>query len=245
MGRFVPDSVTTFGYAAEHGVESLLRFSGSDVNLTAVTASRQCASKQRGDRRWQRACVVRASGAILLSPASRTAVPAARRPGGLMPGKRDAYEELFVATYARTVQLARLLGADDPEDVAQEAFARLYIKLGRLDDPTAAGQYLRVSVLNEVRSRGRRKAVYRRHLPGLLVPASQGTPEAVEHRDEVAQLARSLDRLSARQREVIVLRYWMELSEREIATTLGISPGSVKQHASRAIGALRRDLEVE
>ena len=177
--------------------------------------------------------------------ASRTAVPAALRPGGLMASKRDAYDELFVAMYPRTVQLARLLGADDPEDVAQEAFARLYIKLGRLDDPSAAGQYLRVSVLNEVRSRGRRKAVSRRHLPALLMPAAQGPPEAIEHRDEVAQLVRSLDRLPTRQRQVLVLRYWMELSEREIATTLGVSMGSVKKHASRAVGALRRDLEVE
>ena len=129
--------------------------------------------------------------------------------------------------------------------MAQEAFSRLYLKLGRLDDPTAAGQYLRVSVLNEVRSRGRRKAVSRRHLPALLMPAAQGPTEAIEHRDEVAELVRSLDRLPTRQRQVLVLRYWMELSEREIATTLGVSMGSVKKHASRAIGALRRDLEVE
>ena len=77
------------------------------------------------------------------------------------------------------------------------------------------------------------------------MPTAQGPPEAIEHRDEVAELVRSLDRLPTRQRQVLVLRYWMELSEREIATTLGVSMGSVKKHASRAIGALRRDLEVE
>ena len=100
----------------------------------------------------------------------------------------------------------------------------------------AALSYLRTSVVNGARSRLRHRKVVRRHLSvaGPLEPvdvpaADQGVIVATEH----AALITALRALPRRQREVLVLRYWHGLSEREIATTLSVSVGTVKSSASR------------
>ncbi|MFI7440462.1 sigma-70 family RNA polymerase sigma factor [Nonomuraea indica] len=155
---------------------------------------------------------------------------------------RPSFAELFAAQYQPLVRLAGLLGADDPEDIAQEAFARLHTR--RLRDDGAALGYLRATVCNLARNRLRhlRLVRLRRPDPPEHVRSSE---HAVIVAEEHRELLRALDRLPRRQREAVVLRYWLDLSEREIAEAMGVSPGSVKTHASRALAALGKALQEE
>ena len=153
-----------------------------------------------------------------------------------------AYEELYRWQFRGLVQLATLLGADDPEDVVQEAFVRLHRNEARLRDVTGAAAYLRATVCNLSRSRVRHLILARRHASRLLRPGDASVEQtAVLHEDHREVLA-ALDRLPRRPREVLVLRYWGELSEADIAATLGISAGSVKSYASRGLAAIETQL---
>lgn len=151
---------------------------------------------------------------------------------------------LYRAHWRYLVRLAVLL-VDDPasaEDVVQDAFVALHRKVDTLRDPDAALAYLRTSVLNLARSVLRKREVVRRH---LKVAEPEATPaadyEALLHDEHRAAVA-AVRGLPRRQREVLVLRYWAGLSEREIAQTLGISPGSVKSAASRGMASLHNRL---
>ena len=149
--------------------------------------------------------------------------------------------ELFDGHFRGLVRLAALLGADDPEDVAQEAFVRLHRSAGRLRDPAAALPYLRTTVVNLSRSRLRHLRLVRRGVPAApdVASAEHSAVLREDHREVVAALCA----LPARQREVLVLCYWLDLSEAEIAETMGISRGAVKSHAARGVAALERALE--
>ena len=138
-------------------------------------------------------------------------------------GRSDAGATLFRTHHRRLVGLASLLCDDQAtaEDVVQEAFAGLYRRWWQLRDPHNAVAYLNRAVVNGGRDhlrRGRRA-----------------------ESDRLWQAIRSLPR---RQRQVLVLRYYLDQSEAEIADTLAISRGSVKQHASRGLAALARSTEV-
>lgn len=143
-------------------------------------------------------------------------------------------EELFRARYLEMVRLAGLLGADDPEDIAQEAFTRLMRR--RLDEPQAALGYLRAIVCNLTRNRHRHLRVVRLRTPADVAEGSseQAAILREDHREVIAALAA----LPPRRREAIVLRYWLDLPEREIAVIMGVSPGTVKSHVSRGLAAL-------
>ncbi|WP_083983447.1 sigma-70 family RNA polymerase sigma factor [Actinomadura hibisca] len=150
-----------------------------------------------------------------------------------------AYEELFTAHFWGLVRLAALLGADDAEDVVQEAFVRLHRRRRTLRDQNAALAYLRSSVCNACRSRVRHLRMARRRHAQLAPPGEVGSAEQHVVLDEdVRALLAAVAGLPRRQREVLVLRYWLDLSERDTAATLGIALGTVKAHAARAIAAL-------
>jgi RNA polymerase sigma factor (sigma-70 family) len=143
---------------------------------------------------------------------------------------------LFRAKYPEMVRLADLLGADDPEDIAQEAFARLIRKHSSLRDPQAALAYVRASVCNLTRNRHRHLRVVR-----LRTPAGQhedSSEQVAMLREDHREVLAALAGLAPRRREAIVLRYWLDLSEREIAAAMGVSPGTVKSHVSRGLAAL-------
>jgi RNA polymerase sigma factor (sigma-70 family) len=152
----------------------------------------------------------------------------------------DDVAVLFRARYLEMVRLAGLLGADDPEDIAQEAFARLMHK-GTLDtDPVP---YLRAIVCNLTRNRHRHLRVVREKIPqAASEPSSE---QAAISREDHAEVITALTALPARRREAIVLRFWLDLSEREIATTMGVSPGTVKSQISRGLTALAKALEAK
>ncbi|TDD83044.1 sigma-70 family RNA polymerase sigma factor [Actinomadura rubrisoli] len=158
----------------------------------------------------------------------------------------DGYEELFTGHFWGLVRLATLLGADDAEDVVQDAFVRLHRRRGRLRDQNAALAYLRSSVCNACRSRLRHLRMARRKHAQLAPPGEAGSAEHhVVHGEDVRALLQGVAALPARQREVLVLRYWLDLSERDIADALGIAAGTVKAHAARAIAALGERLKDE
>jgi RNA polymerase sigma-70 factor (sigma-E family) len=160
--------------------------------------------------------------------------------GGSVPPDGDGgtteVSALFRARYPEMVRLADLLGADDPEDIAQEAFARLIRKHGSLRDPAAALAYVRASVCNLTRNRHRHLRVVRMRTPAARPEDS--SEQAVILREDHREVLAALAGLPPRRREAIVLRYWLDLSEREIAAAMGVSPGTVKSNVSRGLAAL-------
>ena len=160
------------------------------------------------------------------------------------PTSEEAYAALFDGHFWGLVRLAYLLGADDPEDLVQEAFVRLHRRRSALRDPAAALTYVRTTVCNLTRNRIRHLLVARRRNAQLAAPESVPSAELqVTERESVRELLAAVDRLPGRQREALVLRYWLELSERETADVLGIAVGTVKAHTARAIASLSATLE--
>jgi RNA polymerase sigma-70 factor (sigma-E family) len=142
------------------------------------------------------------------------------------------------------LRLAVLL-TDDPaaaEDVVQDAFLALQRRWHAVD-PAAAGGYLRTSVVNGARTLHRRRRVARRHLLASVLDDAPSADLAVLLSEEHRQVVDGMRKLPRRQREVLVLRYWSELSEAEIAAALGVARGTVKSSASRALSALEKHLE--
>lgn len=153
--------------------------------------------------------------------------------------------ELYQARRLDMVRLALFLVDDlhTAEDVVQDAFAAVCrthgTSLDGLQDP---GAYLHTAVVNAARSVLRRRRTARAYTPphqGYGPPVDEGLLLAEEHRQVFAALAQ----LTQRQREVLVLRYWSELTEAQIAQTLGLSRGTVKSTASRALDVLEKKLE--
>ena len=155
----------------------------------------------------------------------------------------QAVRALYTTHWVPMVRLAALLlrETSSAEEVVQDAFVSLHRRWGRLKDPHAAVGYLRTSVVNGCRSVHRHRQVEVRHRQPAM-PEPEGPAEralaAAQDREMVAALAR----LPQRQREVLVLRYYADASEAEIAEALGISPGAVKSHAHRGLSALRAQL---
>jgi RNA polymerase sigma-70 factor (sigma-E family) len=157
--------------------------------------------------------------------------------------QRRELERLFHAEYVSLVRLANLLLGDEgaAEEVVQESFVRLDRAWHRIRDERATVPYLRSIVMNLARSRlrGAGRARSRAESVGSAPPSD----EAVLLREEQRAVIAAIRTLSSRQREVVILRYWQNLSEAEIAETLGISCGAVKSHAHRAMAALAEKLE--
>lgn len=150
-------------------------------------------------------------------------------------------EDLYRTHRMRLIRLALLL-VDEPataEDVVQEAFTGLHRHWGNLRDSAAAIGYLRTAVVNGSRSVLRRRKTARDYTPPHVANARSAESLAMltaEHQSVV----RALSQLPPRQREVLVLRYYGNLTEAEIADAAGISKGTVKSTASRALEALQR-----
>ncbi|MFI5617112.1 RNA polymerase sigma factor [Streptomyces sp. NPDC051567] len=159
--------------------------------------------------------------------------------------ERPTVTGLYHAHRLRMVRLAVLLVDDlaTAEDVVQDAFTALYRRHGEdITEVDNALGYLRTAVVNTSRSVLRRRRTVRAWTP----PREAEIPSAEYHvvLDEAhREVVAALGRLTPRRRQVLVLRYWADLSEAEIATTLGISRGAVKSNASRGLDALERILE--
>jgi RNA polymerase sigma-70 factor (sigma-E family) len=155
-----------------------------------------------------------------------------------------ALTALYTSHYRRLVRLAALLLDDlgSSEEVVQDAYVKMHGSWHRIRDPEAAVGYLRTTVVNLARSRLRRRMVAQKHAPKPLPDAPSAEYGALEQLERDRLIA-ALRTLPARQRECLVLRYYADLSEAQIADAMGISPGAVKSHASRGMAALRTSLE--
>jgi RNA polymerase sigma-70 factor (sigma-E family) len=158
----------------------------------------------------------------------------------------EALELLYAAHWPRLVRLAVLLVHDQgvAEEVVQDSFVAMHGRWGRLRDPDRALAYVRQCVVNRSRSYLRHQTVVRRHAareaPPPVVSDTADRAQADARRTAVLDALRHLPR---RQREVLALRYYLDLSEAQIAETLGISRGAVKSHAARGTAALRSLLQ--
>ncbi|MET9377740.1 SigE family RNA polymerase sigma factor [Streptomyces sp. NPDC003035] len=188
-----------------------------------------------------------------------TPVPARTRTAGVVgiPSPRESTEgivaagttvdhltETYRAHYRSLLGLAALLLDDTAscEDVVQEAFIRVHSARKRVRDPEKTLAYLRQTVVNLSRSALRRRILglklLSKPMPDMA-SAEEGAYDQLE-RDALIKAMRGLQR---RQREVLVLRYFADMTEAQVAETLGISLGSVKAYGSRGIAALRVAME--
>lgn len=152
-------------------------------------------------------------------------------------------EDLYKTHQMRLVRLAILL-VDEPataEDVVQEAFTGLHRNWRNLRDAQAAVGYLRTAVVNGSRSVLRRRKTAREYTPPHQVNARSAESLAMLSAEHQA-VVQALSTLPPRQREVLVLRYYGGLSETEIAEATGISKGTVKSTASRALETLQKTM---
>lgn len=150
---------------------------------------------------------------------------------------RKDFDDFVVARWKPLLRSAYLLTGDWglAEDLVQAALARCWLRWHRIEGPPEA--YVRRTLATVYASWWRRR--WRGERPSERLPERVGDDDhaAVDSRDEVWRLLASLPR---RQRAVIVLRYYEDLSEREIANVLGCRVGTVKSQASRALATLRR-----
>lgn len=153
---------------------------------------------------------------------------------------------VYDAQWASLVRLAGLLLGDTEraDEIAQDAIVATFHRRARLGDGVPVA-YLRQCVVNACRSVHRHRAVHRRS----LVPLHQGRAEPerpddlAERDDDRVHMMAALRALPQRQQEVLVLRYYGQLAEAEIADALGITRGAVKSHAHRGLAALRARLD--
>lgn len=196
-----------------------------------------------------------AYGEPLDTDARRTSVTETLAASALVPEARPApsvwdadrvVTELYHGEYKSLVRLAVLLVHDVPtaEEVVQDAFEAMHTAWRRLRDSDKALSYLRQAVVNKSRSVLRHRTVVDKNAPKPAPDepsAEQGALALIERSAVVA----ALRTLPDRQREAIVLRYYADLSEADIAATMGISRGAVKSHTARAMAALKSILEQE
>ena len=154
--------------------------------------------------------------------------------------------EIYGLHYRSLVRLATLLVHDiaTAEEVVQDSFVALHAGLHRLRDSEKTLSYLRAAVVNKSRSVLRHRVVVDRNAPKPppdMPSAEHGALTLIERSSVVA----ALRTLPERQREVVVLRFYGDLSEAQIAAVMGITRGAVKSHTSRAMSALRSVLERE
>ncbi|HEX6521829.1 MAG TPA: SigE family RNA polymerase sigma factor [Streptosporangiaceae bacterium] len=159
---------------------------------------------------------------------------------------QDAIEELYRAHALGLVRFALMLTGDQvtAEDVVQEAFIGLYRRWHQIRDHASVLPYLRTAVVNGARSahRSRKRAGLLR-LPAEP-PAWSAEAAALDGEDRRA-LHAAVSRLPRRQREVLALKYYLDLAEHEVAAILQISRGTVSTTAARALATLSKQLKEE
>ena len=155
-----------------------------------------------------------------------------------------AVTDLFREHHLELVRLALVMLGDlaAAEDVVQDAFERLHRGWRGLRQPSSGLAYVRSSVLNGCRSVHRRAAVARKHAPELAEPPGARGEDAASAAADRGEMAAALRLLPRRQREVLVLRYYLDLDVDEIAGTLRISPSAVRATNTSGLAALARAL---
>lgn len=179
-------------------------------------------------------------GTAELSACAPTSAPGSERGGP--EAVFEVFGEMYAAHYRGLVQMAALLTGSSAaaEDLVQDAFVRVLSRSARRapDVPLA---YLRTTVVNLARSRWRRARVLANKITEAMAGSADAQPTE-ERGFERLVLVAALRELPQRQREVVVLRYFLDLPVHEVADTLGIGTGTVKSYSARAMDALRARL---
>jgi RNA polymerase sigma factor (sigma-70 family) len=147
---------------------------------------------------------------------------------------QEPFAAFYRERYPAAVRLAWLLTGDagTSEDAAQEAFTSLNRHWAAVTDPPA---YLRMAIVNGCRQRARSRAREERRIRLVAVPEIG--------RDADAPLLDAVARLPYRQRAAVVLRYWADLPDADIACTLDVAPSTVRSLLARGIATLRKEIE--
>jgi RNA polymerase sigma-70 factor (sigma-E family) len=158
----------------------------------------------------------------------------------------QAIAAMYSTEYRSLVRISVVLVGDvgTAEEVVQDCFIAMYAAWRRLKNVDKAVNYLRRSVVNRSRSVLRRRVVADKHVPKHEPDMPSAEQGAITQLERAAVIA-ALGSLPARQREAIMLRYYLDLSEEEVASAMRISCGAVKSHTARAKAALRSVLEPE
>jgi RNA polymerase sigma-70 factor (sigma-E family) len=168
---------------------------------------------------------------------------------GSIPAEWDAdraVTALYGTHYRALVRLAALLVRDvsTAEEVVQDSFIAMHAAWLRLRDTDKALSYLRQSVVNRSRSVLRHRVVMDKNAPKPPPDVPSAEQGAMSELDRTAVVS-ALRKLPQRQREALVLRFYADLSEAQIASAMGISRGAVKSHTARGMSSLRAVLEME
>jgi RNA polymerase sigma-70 factor (sigma-E family) len=181
---------------------------------------------------------------------TRPSVPAARteEPAGAAARTRPADEPAF-RDYVRArrpalLRTAYLLTGNlaDAEDLVQSALAKTYLAWHRIEDRGAVDSYVRRAMVNTQISWWRRRRLD--EFPTDEIP-DQATADYPVSTDMQESLRRAIDRLPHRMRAAVMLRYYEDMTEAEVAEVLGVSVGTVKSTISRAVAKLRIDVELQ
>jgi RNA polymerase sigma-70 factor (sigma-E family) len=170
-----------------------------------------------------------------------------QQPTETLPTGLEARQRVSLLFHAHALalkKLAFLMTGDQPtaEDIVQDAFLGLYRRWRSLDDADKALGYLRISVLNGCRSVHRVR--FRRQGITLDAPEDTASAEDIALLGEAnRQVLIAIRRLPARQREAVVLRYYLDMTEDQAAQAMGVSRGTVKSATSRGLAALARMLK--
>ncbi len=168
---------------------------------------------------------------------------AAVKPRMAPPGENAGFREYVTSRSGSLLRMAYLLTRNlaDAEDLVQAALAKTYQAWDRIEDRNALDGYVRRAMVNTHISWWRRRRVDEYptdEIPDRAVADHAGDSELSD------ALSRALDRLPSRMRAAVVLRYFEDMSEAEVAEVLGISLGTVKSTVSRAVAKLRIDAEL-
>jgi RNA polymerase sigma-70 factor (sigma-E family) len=152
----------------------------------------------------------------------------------------DAVTEIYSAHYNQLVRLAVMLVHDvqTAEEVVQDSFEAMHLAWRRLRETEKALSYLRQAIVNRSRSVLRHRKVVEMH-PPKPAPDEQSAEHAALTLIERSAVTSALRRLPVRQREAVILRYYGDFSEADIAKAMGISRGAVKSHTARAMASLK------
>ncbi len=158
--------------------------------------------------------------------------------------REEAVAALFDAHYASLCRLATLLLGDagQAEEAVQEAFLRTFVGWRRLRQPDRAGAYVRAAVVNQCRSRGRRRATEQRSNRTVFAAAEGECTSNLERSGETLAVLDAVRALPERQREAVVLRYYADLSEADVARAMQCSVGTIKSQLAKARASLSERL---
>ena len=167
-----------------------------------------------------------------------------RPPGTARTEAERHVTALYEAHALSLARLALLMLGDSAaaQDVVQDAFLGLYVRWDKLADTGAAPAYLRASVLNGCRTALKQRSRVPFQTASELLESAEA---ALIHTEEQRTVLAAVRRLPARQREALVLRYYLDMTEDQAAQAMGVTRGTVKSATSRAVAAVGRMLKEE